>query len=280
MEDSLHDYIHKAIAQGQSADQIKQTLISAGWEESAVVTALHDIQSVQQLNRTLPQVSPQPTVTSSEPKSYYQASKSAPTSRFNTSHFLLSIVFFLVIGGSVIGGLVYYYRGPSSTQTAKTDTPDSQNAQKQVAAQTPQPRGLAYTNSEYKFSVTLPENWSIKEFPFEEYAPEKRIAFGPASELPNEFFANEDYVWMRIYAISEEELYKDYVFLTSLVGKDAHATATTLAGKPAMRYNEFIATEYNKYVYEIHLLLESQENSTSAFTPESMQILQTFAFTQ
>ena len=299
MDDQLHTFIKQAFDQGQTIEQVRSELVSVGWDESQVREAIHDVMSLPMINRGFAPVQPPPADTHSRNSQtqLQNGTKQSPTTfkqikpitmsggriedprhpkivrSFHPINAVIGAVVVLT-GAGVIGGTVYYYLGQNGSETSIAKSAVQENPPV-IATNIKTER---YKNAKWKFLMDMPQAWSVKEYPDEVYGEEKRFAFGESRILPQTEFQQGNYAWLKIFPISDSENYSNFLQLGASIGKDEKVQLFRLDGKPGVRYNDFIAVEYNGFVYEFHLPVNDSGDGIITFTLESEEILRTFRF--
>jgi hypothetical protein len=265
MDENLLDYIGQSLIQGISPAVIRSQLISVGWDLKQIDEALEKL-----VPKALPQSNESVIVAANDnPNAQPYIVKKV----VNYWPIVTGLVIgFIIVGAIVVGAL--FIRGRTSVSTALPTPPpvDETSAFSQAGWQT-------YTNTEYRFSMKIPRDWSVKEYSKEDYGEgEQRIAFGLTENLPTEYFNEGPYIWMKIYPVTNELNYKDYTYFLSEVDK-GKITKTSLGGNSAINSTVALYTEKNGYVYELYL--NSENNSGERlYTEQSNLIWNSFKFTE
>jgi len=264
---SLSDFVVSASRQGQTVNQIKNELLSVGWDENTINTAIAPLLQIQPPAAVL---APESNKYISDP--HLNQSSHSMHKKVSTK-LVVSGLLFLLFASSVS---VFYFINQKNNQEASiltepTLTKSAQNSESGAGFTT-------FSNTEYKFFFHMPDTWSSKEFSKGAYGSEKRIAFGEINELPTEFFKHGNYAWIRIYPISDSNQYSEFQLLKSQIGQGT-IKAGSLGGKDGVDTGTSIAVEKDKYVYEMNLIAEQDSNLNWQYTNISNEIIASFTFT-
>jgi hypothetical protein len=265
----LNEFILAAAKQGETAEQISQQLIQAGWDKDAVARAI----SILIPTSNPSQIYSPPKVDYISNPDFNQKDSHSVHKKFNTK-LIVSALFFLLF---VSSGTVYYFvaQKNSREQTYVTEPTLTKSAQ-----QSDQENGyITYTNLEYKFLFHMPNNWSSKEYSIGAFGSEKRIAFGEIEKLPSMFFNSGDYAWIKIYPLTDQKLYSEYQFLKSQVGQGT-VKEGFLGGQVGIDTGTNVAVEKNGMIYEFNLPSTQDSNLNLQFTDVSQEIITSFTFVE
>jgi hypothetical protein len=263
MDVQLLEYIGQALIQGVPTYEIRQQLVNVGWDPKLVDEAMEKL-APSALSKT----GMKPIKAANDNP---MAQPMVVTKKMNPwPAITTSVIVMLVIGIGTTGALV-----AKNTFFVSKALPTPPPVDETAASQ---PYVQSYTNSELHFSLKVPADWSIKEFPKDQYGDgEQRFAFGLASILPSEFFNEGPYVWVKVFPVSNKN-YSDFTFFKSQVGK-GKTVKTTLGGNEAYDTSVAIYSERKGFVYELYLPTEKDSKDNSVYTNVSRQVWNSFRFT-
>ncbi len=253
MDDQLITYVRDSAARGVTADITRQQLTSVGWDSKMVENAITAVYPAATFN----------TISSS-------VGRSIQVNR-GTLLMILGIMLFFVISSVVIGYLVF----ATSRSSSLSKISDSQAESSSSVVSLPNSDYQTYINDEFHFRLTIPIEWTYKEYNRSSYN-EFRLAFGKQRDLPDSYFGDGNYLWLRIYPVSSSTKYTSFraEFLKSGVRQ------MSLGGVAAFDTGKIVGAEYKGLAYELHPPVQLASDGTNFYDENTKRIISSLRFTE
>lgn len=253
MDDQLITYVRNSAARGVTADITRQQLTSVGWDSKMVENAITAVYPAATFS----------TISSSVGRSI----------QVNRGQMLvaLGIILFFVASSVVIGYLVF----ATSRSTSLSKVSDSQAESSSSIVSLPNSDYQTYINDEFHFRLTLPTGWTYKEYNRSSYN-EFRIAFGKQRDLPDSYFGEGDYLWLRIYPASSSTKYNSFKADSQKGG----VRQMSLGGVAAFDTGKIVGAEYKGFAYELHPPVQLASDGTTFYDENTKRIISSLRFTE
>lgn len=255
MDDQLIIFVRDSAARGTNPEITRQQLISVGWDPKKVDHAIKAVYPTMSLANISSSVS---TAIQENPSKWGAAA---------------GVLVFIFICCGVIGFLYFVTSATHSLSSVNDSLADT--ASSGAVAVIPNSQYQTYSNAEFKFQLTIPSDWSYKEYSRSNFG-EFRIAFGLVSNLPKDYFGDGDYAWFRIFPTSNKQKYSEY---QNAIKKDG-VSEMNLNGVKAHNTGVMIAGEHNQNVFELHLPTQVETDGSVSYTDTAKRIISSFRFTK
>ncbi len=255
VDDQLITFVRDSAARGTSAEITRQQLTSVGWDPTQVdhaIQAVYPGMSISSLSTTV------------------ASSIQDNPSRWGAA---AGVMVFIFICAGVLGFLYFVTSATHSLSSVNDSLADTKTTGSIVAV--PNSTYQNYSNTEFNFQLTIPSEWSYKEYSRSSYG-ELRLAFGTVRNLPKDYFGDGDYAWIRIFPTSAKSKYDGYKDEIKKTG----VTQMSLNGVKAFNTGTMIAGEHKGNVFELHLPTQIENDGSVSYTDVSKRIISSFRFTK
>jgi hypothetical protein len=254
MDDKLIAYVRDSAARGITAEVARQQLTSVGWDPKMVDNAI---------------LSVYPSPTFSDLSTNISNSVTQNRGKWVV---VLSIIIFFSISSLVIGAILFMTSPGRSLSKSDTSLASTQESNSSLAT-LPNSPYQTYINDEYNFRLTIPTDWSYKEYNRSTFG-EFRIAFGLKKNLPNDYFGDGDYLWLRAYPISSRDKYGKFTSEIEKGGvKNIH-----LAGLDAFDTGKMVGLKNGSTVFELHPPTDQASDGSTVYDEISQRIIASWRF--
>ncbi|MDQ3099213.1 MAG: hypothetical protein M3Q44_05695 [bacterium] len=254
MDDQLITYVRDSAARGVTAEVTRQQLTSVGWDTKMVD---HAISSVY-------------------PSASLSDLSSTVTNSINQNRgkwfLILGIMVFFGISSVIIGAIIFVTSPSRSLSKVNNSLASSEQSSSSLAT-LPNSVYQTYVNDEYNFRLTIPTDWSYKEYSRSTYG-EFRIAFATKKNLPNDYFGEGDFVWLRVFPTSAKEKYAKFI----AESKKGGVKPIILSGTKAFDTGKMIGVENAENAFELYPPTESANNGNPVYTPNAKRIISSWRF--
>ncbi|MDQ3239065.1 MAG: hypothetical protein M3P33_00935 [bacterium] len=262
MDQDLLNYVGQALIRDTPVHELRAELISVGWDPVMVDEAIEKLtpSGLQQFSKLkIYGANENPDAQPLIVKKHYNITPVL-------TKIVVGVMIFFVFGTGILFIKDKFFNEPLAISPPDIDQTSANATPTQF-----------YYNVEHGFSVNIPPDWSVKEYPKDTYGDEWRIAFGFADDLPTDYFNEGSYIWIKIYPITNSKNYADFTYFASQVGQDK-TTKTTLGGNVAFDTGVGVYSERKGFVYELYLSAIKDSGGNNIYTQTSKQAWNSFKF--